>query len=143
MAEAMTEKDYSGTPLYKKLGIKEGSAVGLTNEPDDFLDTLGTLPDGVEVLDRASRLLDVIVLFSRTNAHLGRRFPAMKKLLAPDGGLWVAYPKRDSEYFKELTFSDVQELGLTEGLVDNKSCAIDGDWSAVRFVYRKEDREKL
>ena len=139
----MTEKDYSGTPLYKKLGIKAGSSIGLTNEPDDFLDTLGALPEGVEILDRASRLLDVIVLFSRTRAHLGRRFPAMKKLLASDGGLWVAYPKKDSDYFQELTFGDVQELGLSEGLVDNKSCAIDDDWSAVRFVYRKSDRPRV
>lgn len=136
----MAEKDYSGSPLHRKLDIKEGSTVALANQPDDFLETLGRLPAGVEVLNRASRKIDVIVLFSETRAHLARRFPVMKKFLAPDGGLWVAYPKKTSELFEELTFADVQDICLPTGLVDNKSCAIDDDWSAVRFVYRLTDR---
>ncbi len=62
------------------------------------------------------------------------------KYLDPAGGLWVCYPKKSSTIETDLTFENVQEIGLAVGLVDNKSCAIDDDWSALRFVYRLEDR---
>jgi hypothetical protein len=61
-------------------------------------------------------------------------------MLGPADGLWIAYPKRSSKLETDLSFADVQRLGLDAGLVDNKSIAIDDDWSAVRFVYRRRDR---
>jgi hypothetical protein len=104
----MAEKDYSATPLGKKLGAKPG--------------------------------VEVLVLFTTTRAELERRFVALKKTLAPADGLWVAWPKKSAKIETDLDFAAVQETGLAAGLVDNKSAAIDGDWQAVRFVYRREDR---
>jgi hypothetical protein len=82
---------------------------------------------------------DVVVYFTTSEAELKRRFPRLKRTLRPVDGLWVAYPKRSSRLETDLTFDVVQRIGLEAGLVDNKSVAVDDDWSAVRFVYRRED----
>jgi hypothetical protein len=83
---------------------------------------------------------DVVVYFTTSQAELQRRFAKLKRTLAPADGLWIAYPKRSSKLVTDLTFASVQRIGLDPGLVDNKSIAFDDDWSAVRFVYRREDR---
>jgi hypothetical protein len=83
---------------------------------------------------------DVVVYFTTSQAELERRFEELKRTLAPVDGLWIAYPKRSSKLETDLTFASVQRVGLDAGLVDNKSIAFDDDWSAVRFVYRREDR---
>ena len=83
---------------------------------------------------------DVVVYFTTSQAELERRFAKLKQTLAPADGLWIAYPKRTSKLETDLTFASVQRIGLETGLVDNKSIAFDDDWSAVRFVYRREDR---
>jgi hypothetical protein len=136
----MPEKDYSGTPLYKKLGIKEGSRVAFVRAPEGFQRSLGRLPDEVEVKKQARGPLDVIVLFAQRADELRTRFAKLKGALDPAGGLWVAYPKKSSKIPADLTFELAQQIGLDEGLVDNKSCAIDDDWSGLRFVYRLKDR---
>ena len=133
---------YSGTPLAKKLGIKAGHTVGLFSAPDDFEDTLGELPGGVTLLrdPRARRRLNVAVAFFTSEAMLRHRFPHLKKRLITDGGLWIAWPKQSSPLATELRESHVRSTGLDGGLVDNKICAVDDDWSGLRFVYRREDR---
>jgi hypothetical protein len=83
---------------------------------------------------------DVVVYFTTSQAELERRFAKLKRTLAPADGLWIAYPKRTSKLETDLTFASVQRIGLEAGLVDNTSIAFDDDWSAVRFVYRREDR---
>ena len=83
---------------------------------------------------------DVVVYFTTSRAELERRFAKLKRALAAADGLWIAYPKKSSKLANDLTFADVQQIGLDAGLVDNKSIAFDDDWSAVRFVYRREDR---
>jgi hypothetical protein len=84
--------------------------------------------------------VDVVVYFTTSEAELERRFAKLKRTLAAADGLWIAYPKRSSKLETDLTFASVQRIGLEAGLVDNKSIAFDDDWSAVRFVYRREDR---
>ncbi len=86
--------------------------------------------------------VDVLVLFTTTRAQLRRRFGALKRMLAPADGLWIAWPKKTSELETDLDFAAVQQIGLDAGLVDNKSAAIDDDWQAVRFVYRRTDRPR-
>jgi hypothetical protein len=83
---------------------------------------------------------EVVVLFTTTRAELERRFGELKATLAPADGLWIAWPKKASGIETDLTFEEVQRIGLAEGLVDNKSAAVDDDWQAVRFVYRLRDR---
>ena len=131
---------YSGTPLLKKLGIKEGATVALLAAPPNFERTLAPLPDGVEIREHARGKLDVIVFFATRERELVRRFPVMARALQPAGGLWVAWPKKASCVATDLTFDPVQQTGLDCGLVDNKVCAIDDTWSALRFVYRVADR---
>lgn len=136
----MAERDYSGTPLPRKLGIKEGSVVAFVGEPANFRATLGRLPPDTEVRSRVRGPLDVIVYFTTRASELRRRFGPLAKSLAPSGGLWVAYPKKVSGVTTELSFQEVQSTGLDAGLVDNKGCAIDDVWTAVRFVVRREER---
>jgi hypothetical protein len=102
------EKDYSGTPLGKKLGAK---------------------PD-----------VEVLMLFTTSRVELEQRFAALKATLAPADGLWIAWPKKAAHMETDLDFDAVQSVGLAHGLVDNKVAAIDETWTALRFVYRREDR---
>ena len=134
---------YLATPLPKKLGIKDGATVALLAAPNGFERALTPLPDDVEVRTQARGKLDVIVFFATRERELARRFPVMARALQPAGGLWVAWPKKTSCIATDLTFDPVQEIGLECGLVDNKVCAIDETWSALRFVYRVADRPGL
>jgi hypothetical protein len=83
---------------------------------------------------------DVTVFFTTSRSELEARFPALKETLAPAEGLWIAWPKKASKIATDLDFDAVQRIGLDAGLVDNKSCAVDEKWQAVRFVYRLADR---
>ena len=130
---------YSGTPLARKLGIRDGHAVVFARAPDGFAESLD-LPAGVDVRTRARGPLDVAVLFTTRRADLVRRFPALARAVHPDGALWVAWPKRSSGVETDLAEGVVQRVGLDAGLVDNKVCAIDEMWSGLRFVYRLSDR---
>ena len=132
---------YSGTPLPKKLGIKEGARLALVGAPDGFLEsTLTPLPDRVELRACARGPLDVIVFFTKSRADLERRFAKLAAALQPAGALWIAWPKRSSGVATDLTEDVLREVGLPQGLVDTKVCAIDDTWSGLRFVIRKENR---
>jgi hypothetical protein len=126
-------RDYSATPLPKKLGIGESSRVAVIGAPRGFAQRIGFSP-------RARRDADVIVFFTTRRAELERRFGSLAGRLDPAGGLWVAWPKKSAGTPTNLTFEDVQRIGLASGLVDNKSCSIDETWQALRFVIRREDR---
>ena len=131
---------YSGAPLPRKLGIKPGARLGLIGAPHDFDTVLGELPADVTVVRRARGRLDVLIVFVQKRSELERRLPVLKRALDEAGGLWVAWPKRSSGVATDLSDGVVRELGLAAGLVDNKVCAIDATWSALRFVYRLADR---
>jgi hypothetical protein len=115
--------------LAQKLGVQE----------DTRLKVLGA-PSGFPLSGRSRAPVDVAVYFTKREAELQRRFQALAAELAPAGGLWVAYPKKASRERSDLSFDSVQKIGLAAGLVDNKSCAIDETWTAVRFVRRLTDR---
>jgi hypothetical protein len=85
---------------------------------------------------------EVLVFFTTSRKELERRFGALKSTLAPADGLWVAWPKKASRLDTDLDFATVQQVGLDAGLVDNKSAAIDHEWQAVRFVFRRDDRPR-
>jgi hypothetical protein len=133
---------YSGTPLVKKLGIKEGHRVAFPSAPDGFARVLGDLPDGVKIKPRARGPLDVIVFFTRSRSELVRRLPALRRAMDPAAGLWIAWPKGSSGAETDMTEDVARELGLANRLVDNKVCAIDQTWSGLRLVIRLEDRER-
>ena len=133
-------RDYSATPLAKKLGIKEGHAVAWPGAPDHFPVLVAPLPAGVVVKKTLRGRLNVILLFVTRDSQLARRFVPAAQALEADGGLWVAYPKKSSSISTDVSFETVQRTGIGAGLVDNKVAAIDDDWTAVRFVYRLADR---
>ena len=132
---------YSGTPLVKKLGLKENFRVGLVNAPADFMGELGPLPAGASFPDRLRKPLDLILLFAANESELRREFRKQAAKLSPSGMLWVAWPKKNSATQSDLSFAVVQRIGLEEGLVDTKVCAINDIWSGLRFVIRLKDRK--
>ena len=129
---------YSGTPLPRKLGIKEGHRLAVLGAPGDV--DLGELPHGVTVVRRASGTADVIVSFHTERRDLERRLPALRRVMAPASGLWIAWPKRASKMATDMTEDVVREVALPTGLVDNKVCAIDATWSGLRLVIRRSER---
>jgi hypothetical protein len=137
-SESGTTAGYSGTPLPRKLGIKPGHRVLLLSAPGEF--ELGELPEGVRVARRASGTADVIVSFHTRRADLARRMPALRAVMDPAAGLWIAWPKRAAKVATDLTEDVVRALALENVLVDNKVAAIDATWSGLRLVIRLRDR---
>jgi hypothetical protein len=131
---------YSGTPLAKKLGIKEGASVAFLEAPAGFDESVAPLPDGVEVARKARPGVDVVVFFTRTRRELEERIEALRAAIAPAGGLWVGWPKRASGVETDMTEDIVREVALPLGLVDVKVCAIDETWSGLRLVIRVTER---
>ena len=132
---------YSGTPLVKKLGIKPGSRIFIIGAPDDFEATLGELPGGVLQVDTLAGPLDFIHFFTKERAELEAQFPSLKAALAPDGMLWISWPKKAAKVPTDLDENIIRQIGLAQGLVDVKVAAVDNVWSALKFVYRLEDRK--
>jgi CheY-like chemotaxis protein len=127
---------YSGTPLPRKLGIKEGAAVGLLGAPDGFERTLGEIP-GSATLQREPRSpCDLVVWFVRGRRDLERGLERATRLTG-GGGLWIAWPKRASGVETDVTQTLVRERGLAAGLVDYKIAAIDATWSGLKFTRRR------
>ena len=131
---------YSGTPLVKKLGIKEGSRVTLVNAPENFETELCELPDNVKFMKSTTKSLDLILFFVLSERVLARDFAKLAARLTSNGMIWIAWPKKSSGVTTDLTFEPVQRIGLDAGLVDVKICAIDDTWSGLKFVYRLKDR---
>ena len=134
---------YSGTPLVRKLGIGDDHEVGLLHAPKGFEGQLVGLAPGVTVRRRATGRFDVVVSFHTRRAHLAGRLPVLLEVLDPDGGLWIAWPKRASGMPTDITEDTVRDVALPIGVVDNKVCAIDETWSGLRLVWRKERRPEL
>ena len=131
---------YSGTPLPKKLGIKEGSRYALCGAPTGFSAVLGGLPAGAALCAAGDGNLDVLVFFTTDRGALEKSFNGLANSLATRGGLWIAWPKRASKVPTDITEDVLREVILPNGWVDNKVCAIDEVWSGLRFVRRKENR---
>jgi hypothetical protein len=140
MPSSATGAGYSGTPLDRKLGIRSGHRVALLGAPAGFEGGTLALPDGVTVRRRAGGKADVIVSFHTSRAELARRLPALRAMMEPAAGLWIAWPKRAAKLATDMTEDVVREIALPTGLVDNKVCAIDATWSGLRLVIRLRDR---
>ena len=134
---------YSGTPLGKKLGIRAGHRVVALNAPADFAALLAPVPEGVDYDSRLdSRPADVVIYFTKERAALVQGFRELADAVFPDGGVWIAWPKKASKVATDLDGNKVRKIILASGLVDTKVCAIDAVWSGLRAVYRQADRPK-
>jgi hypothetical protein len=135
----------SVTPLLKKLGVKDGSTLVLVGEPPGVI---GDVPASVTVRRQARGPANVVVAFFTRREDLEHRVGALSRTIYPEGGLWVAWPKRSSGVETTVNENVVRAVALPLGLVDNKVCAIDATWSGLRVVWRRErrrpeDRRKL
>jgi hypothetical protein len=131
---------YSGTPLAKKLGLKEGQRIALQGAPEGFLGTLDPLPAGIVWRADLRATVDGVLLFAPRVAALEAALLPAASALTPAGMLWVAWPKRAAKVPTDLTEDRVRAFGLAAGLVDVKVCAINEIWSGLKFVRRLEDR---
>ena len=123
---------YSGTPLPKKLGVKDGHRVAILGAPISFA------LDGVAAACGSAGALDVIVAFVTKRAELENRLGDFRKHMTPACGLWIAFPKKASRMPTDVTEHVVREIALPTGLVDNKVCAIDETWTGLRLVIRSD-----
>jgi len=132
---------YSGTPLPKKLGIKEKFRVTFVDLPADVGSELRDALRACEVASDARSPLDFAMLFVKSQAELKKQFPRAAKQLAPAGMLWVSWPKKASGVATDLDENVVRGIGLDAGLVDVKVCAVSEVWSGLKFVIRVKDRK--
>jgi hypothetical protein len=132
---------YSGTPLAKKLGIKDGAVLALVGAPPKWS---RDLPDGVTVVRKSrqrARLVDadVALVFCRTAADVAD-VPSLVESLPEQGTLWVAWPRKAGGHVSDISDNLLREVLLPTGVVDVKVAAVDVDWSGLKFVWRKENR---
>jgi len=133
---------YSGTPLVRKLGIKENFNAAILNSPAGFATALD-LPAGVTVNSRSAKPLDFALLFVKSRTELENKFARCAAKLSPAGMLWISWPKKASGIVTDLSDNIVREIGLAKGMVDVKVCAVDEVWSGLKFVFRLKDRNRL
>jgi hypothetical protein len=134
---------FSGTPLPRKLGIGEDDEVVVVGAADGFTDRLAAaLGDEATIHTELADadLFDVIIAFVAWRAELEDQLDRLRAKMAPACGLWVCWPKRASKVPTDMSDNVIREVALPTGLVDNKVCAIDQTWSALRLVIRRELR---
>ena len=133
---------YSGTPLAQKQGFKSGMRVAFVNPPTHYARLLGTLPDDIIVRSRVVGVFDLIHWFVDRQVLLDRKLSSLAAALKPDGMLWISWPKKTSSLPSDISGNDVRDTVLRgqRDLVDIKVCAVDDDWSGLKFVIRKSAR---
>jgi len=132
---------YSGTPLPKKLGIKEKSRISFIDLPSDVKAELKDAASTCVLVKDGRGPIDFAMLFVRTQAELKSLFPRYARQLAPAGMLWISWPKQASGVATDMNENDVRRIGLAAGLVDVKVCAVNQVWSGLKFVIRVKDRK--
>jgi hypothetical protein len=131
---------YSGTPLPKKLGIKDGFRVNLIDAPIEVRKELKSILAKCQFVNDPGTALDFAMLFTKSSSHLAKEFARLAKQLAPAGMLWISWPKKTSGVASDLDENKVRTIGLSQGLIDVKVCAVTGVWSGLKFVRRLKDR---
>ena len=133
---------YSGTPLPKKLGIKDNFRLFFLDSPPEVLAELKNALNSCQVSNDGRGPLDFAMIFAKNTADLQKKFVKIARQLAPAGMLWVSWPKKTSGIATELNENEVRRIGLEAGLVDVKVCAVNDVWSGLKFVIRLKDRPK-
>ncbi len=131
---------YSGTPLAKKLGLKERFKVFVEGAPKGYRKLLEPLPASVRFLSKFDETTDVVHVFSTKKSDLSKALAAFRARLDPQATVWVSWPKKSAKVPSEITEDVVRDVALPLGFVDVKVCAIDDVWSGLKLVVRKELR---
>ncbi|MGB5246317.1 MAG: hypothetical protein WBM54_09245 [Woeseia sp.] len=132
---------YSGTPLFKKLGIREGSRVRVVNPPQHYESLVAPLPADVTLSAKLRKDVDLCHVFVTRENELRRRLPALLKIIRQDGCIWVSWPKQGSGVSTDIREGTIRDVALPMKLVDIKVCAVDETWSGLKLVIRKEARK--
>jgi hypothetical protein len=130
----------SGKAITQKLGIKPGFCIFVSGAPKAYDEIVGDLPDGARIILRLKAPLDMVHLFATRAAGLADKLSTCRKAIAPDGMIWVSWPKKSSGVASDLSDIVVREVALPLGLVDIKVCAVDEVWSGLKFVIPKDLR---
>lgn len=136
----MAQSGYSGTPLVKKLGIKDGFRIRLVNEPENYFDLLIEIPENVTVLKDKRKSKDLVHYFTKKSTDLQKDIASLRKEIFPNGTIWVSWPKKAAKIDTDMTEDIIRNIALTNGLVDVKVCAIDEVWSGLKLVVPVKDR---
>ena len=131
---------YSGTPLAKKLGIKEQANVVAVDAPSGYRKLLEPLPAAVRFSSKIDKTVDVVHVFSTKKAELTRALVSYRKTLGPNAAVWVSWPKKSAKVATDITEDVIREVALPLGFVDIKVCAVDDVWSGLKLVVCKELR---
>ena len=129
-----------GKPLAQKLGIKPGFCIFVSGAPASYSDIVGTLPEGATLAARFKAPIDMVHLFATRADRLTKALTRFRAAIAPDGMVWVSWPKKASGVATDLSDVVVRNIALPLGLVDIKVCAIDATWSGLKFVIPKDQR---
>lgn len=135
----MKAAGYSGTPLYKKLGIKPGQKAWFAGNPSGYEEELQNIGE-FQRAQKLSKGLDFLHFFTSSRKALGTELPKLRDAMNPNGMLWISWPKKAAGVPTDLDENIVREMGLKAGLVDVKVCAVDETWSGLKFVFRLKDR---
>lgn len=133
--------EYSGTPLAKKLSLRDGQRVWFDGMPDDVIDEIDEYALELTFVEGPEATPDAAHIFVTERAALVEKLAVLRKSIAQDGHVWVSWPKQASCVPTEIGEHDVREVGLTLGFVDTKRCAVDEVWSGMKFAIRKELRK--
>ena len=131
---------YSGTPLAKKLGLKEHSVVLLIDAPKDYAQLLTPMPAGVQFVAKPNRSVDIVQLFVLQRSALQEHLHRLREALDVRAAVWVSWPKKSAKIPTDITDNTIRELALPLGFVDIKVCAVTDVWSGLKLVLRKELR---
>ena len=128
---------YSGTPLGKKLGLKEEMRVVLVEAPKHYATMVAPVPDGVSFSTRLVAGTEMVHIFATERRKLKEALSSVVPKLTPDGMIWVSWPKKAAKVPTDITEDTIRELAFPLGLVDIKVCAVDDVWSGLKLVIRK------
>jgi hypothetical protein len=136
----MQSAGYSGTPLAKKLGIKEGSKIAVHNQPENYYKLFTDFPQGVNIIKNKTKV-DLIHYFVKEEKQLSRDINKLKNQIEQNGMIWISWPKKSSKVETDITEDVVRNIALKNGLVDIKVCAVDETWSGLKLVIPVKDRK--
>ncbi|MGB5377206.1 DUF3052 domain-containing protein [Muriicola sp.] len=139
---AKATSGYSGTPLAKKLGIKEGSAIRLVQPPETYFSYFQYFPEEIRFVENNKEKVHFIHYFPKNVDTLQVELPALREQLVQDGMIWISWPKKSAQKQTDLSGNTVRQIGLRYGLVDVKVCSVNEIWSALKFVIPVKDRVK-
>ena len=131
---------YSGTPLAKKLSLRDGQRVWFDAMPEDVFDEIAEYALELTFVSDPAQGIDAAHVFVTERSVLEEKLRSLRQQIASDGQIWVSWPKQAAKVQTDITEDTVRELALPLGLVDTKVCAVDAVWSGLKLVIRKELR---